>query len=79
MATCGRAWPCSARVPTMKSCTHVFQNFLHPGHAQNRHPDGHHRAQEVTVLQCVVVHNAHHCDAWLVTRMVELEEKQRLP
>lgn len=43
-------WLTAGPAAQEKSCTHIFQNLLHPGHAQDRHPDGHHRTQKVTVL-----------------------------
>lgn len=53
--------------------THVFQDLLQAGHAQDGDPDGHHGAQEVAILQGVIVHDAHHGHTWLVTRVVELQ------
>ena len=51
----------------------MFERVADPGHAQDGDPDGAHGAQEVTELQGVVVHDAQHSHAGLVTRMVELQ------
>lgn len=53
--------------------THVFEDLLQAGHAEDGDPDGHHGAQEVAVLQGVVVHDAQHGHARLVARVVELQ------
>lgn len=59
------------------SVSYIFDGVRDTSHAQNGDPDGAHGAQEVTVLQGVVVHDAQNCHARLVTRMVELQNKQR--
>lgn len=56
----------------MSPHTYVFQDLLDLCHAQNGHPDGDNRAQKVTELQRVVIHNAHYSNARLVTGVVEL-------
>lgn len=52
--------------------TYIFQSVLQSGHADDRDPHGHHRAQEVTELQRVIVHDAHHRHAGLITRVIKL-------
>lgn len=73
VATCGLAGAWQGRVGTPD--THVFQDLLEAGHAEDGDPDGHHGAQEVAVLQGVIVHDAQHGHARLVTRVVELRQK----
>lgn len=74
MATCGLVW----LGPLGSGDTHIFQDLLQAGHAEDGDPDGHHGAQEVTVLQGVVVHDAHHSHARLITRVVELGTKAKV-
>ena len=52
--------------------TYLFDDGLESGHGDHRDPDRHERAQEVTELQDIVLHDAEDHDAGLVTGMVEL-------
>lgn len=54
---------------------YVFEGVFDSSHAEDGDPDGADGAQEVAVLQRVIVHDAHDCDTWLVTRMVELKKE----
>ena len=59
--------------PHMHSlCTHLLDHGLQPGHGDDSDPDRHEGTQEVTELQHVIVHDAEHHDAWLVTGMIKL-------
>ena len=51
---------------------YLFDDGLQSGHGDHRDPDGHQRAQEVTELQDIVLHDAEDHDARLVTGVVEL-------
>lgn len=55
---------------------YVFERVLDASHAEEGDPDGADGAQEVAVLERIVVHDAHDCDAWLVARMVELSKQK---
>ena len=57
-----------------KSVPYIFESVADTGHAEEGDPDGAHGAQEVTELQGVVVHDAHHGHARLVAGMVELQK-----
>lgn len=50
---------------------------LEPGHGDDSDPDRHERAQEVTKLQHIVLHDAEHHNARLVAGMVKLGEQRR--
>lgn len=64
--------PTQSPDPGYQEIAHVFQGSLQPGHAEDGDPDGHSRAQEVAVLQCVIVEDAQHRFTGLVAGMVEL-------
>lgn len=53
---------------------YVFEGVCDASHAEDGDPDGADRAQEVTVLQRIVVHYAHDCDPGLIARVVELQK-----
>ena len=58
--------------PGYQEIAHVFQGSLQPGHAEDGDPYGHSGAQEVAVLQCVIVEDAQHRFTRLVAGVVEL-------
>ena len=62
--------------------TYLFDDGLESGHGDHRDPDGHERAQEVTELQDIVLHDAEHHNAGLVAGVVELRGRdmgQKIP
>lgn len=69
---CTRASALPGPRPRHQEVTHVFQGRLQPGHGEDSDPDGHSGAQEVTVLQRVVVEDAEHSAARLIAGVVEL-------
>jgi len=62
--------PCPPHGPPSR--TRLLDHGLEPGHGDDSDPDGHEGAQEVAELQDVVLHDAEHHDARLVTGMVKL-------
>ena len=52
--------------------THLLDHGLEPGHGNDGDPDRHEGAQEVAELQHIVLHDAEHHDARLVTGVVKL-------
>lgn len=76
-STCGAAGHPSGWVPSSPPRatgphTSLLDHWLEPGHGDDSDPDRHEGAQEVTELQHVVLHDAEHHDAGLVTSMVKL-------
>jgi len=59
-------------MPVVHAGCHLFDDGLESGHGDDRDPDGHEGAQEVTELQHIVLHDAEDHDAGLVARVVEL-------
>lgn len=57
--------------------TYVFGDVSDSSHAQDGDPDGTDRPEKVAVLQGVVIHNAPNGHAWLVTRVIELQETRK--
>lgn len=58
--------------PRCREITYIFQCCLQPCHAEDGDPDGHSRAQEVAVLQSVIVEDTQHRLPRLVAGMIEL-------
>lgn len=74
MGQCGthqdKSLPCLPCMPPPHTC--LLDYGLQPGHGDDSDPDRHERAQEVTKLQHIVLHDTEHHNARLVTGMVKL-------
>jgi len=56
---------------------YLFDNGFESGHGDDSDPYRHERAEEVTELQHVILHDAEDYDAWLVTGMIKLFRGER--
>lgn len=70
-----KSLPCLPFMPPPHTC--LLDYGLEPGHGDDSDPDRHERAQEVTKLQHIVLHDAEHHNARLVAGMVKLGEQRR--
>ncbi len=56
---------------------YLFDNGFESGHGDNSDPYRHERAEEVTELQHIILHDAEDHNAWLVTGMIKLFKGER--
>lgn len=56
---------------------YLFDNGFESGHGDDSDPYRHERAEEVTELQHIILHDAEDHNAWLVTGMIKLFRGER--
>lgn len=56
---------------------YLLDDGFKSGHGNDRNPDGHEGAEKITELEDIILHNAEHDNARLITGMVELQKERK--
>lgn len=67
----------TTRLMVIEYDLYLFDNGFESGHGDDSDPYRHERAEEVTELKHVILHDAEDHNAWLVTGMIKLFRGER--